>query len=111
MSKYKNIEDVISFFVSSETTDLALNLSQSVVIGQAITTVSSAIGTIALAIADAKVDSKPQSPDPLYIDAFNMAREIIVYRRANTPKTMEGLRKLMGNDVQVKTRKWDDRDD
>jgi hypothetical protein len=80
VSKINDIEDVISFFLSSKTSDLALNLSKSLVTDPPYTSVSQVIGIITLAIADAKVGSKQLSAHPLYIDAFNMARKIIEER-------------------------------
>ena len=99
MSKYKDIESIISFFLSSATEGLSENLPFRT--GR-ITTAAQAIGIIATAIADAKKEMPPQSPTDLYNDAYYMAVAIVAKRKAQAPKSFDDLRKLMGTDDQIR---------
>ena len=105
MSKYKDIEDVVSFFLSSATEELPETLPFRT--GQ-ITSVSQAIGIIVHAIADAKKEMPPRSTHELYQDAYYMAVAVIAKRKAEALKplgTLKDLRKILGTDKPAKTKK------
>lgn len=105
MSKYKNTEDIISFFLSSATEELPKTLPFRT--GQ-ITSVSQAIGIIVHAIADAKKEMPPRSTNDLYQDAYYMAVAIIAKSKAEALKplgSLKNLRKILGTDKPAKTRK------